>query len=231
MNDTSTKDIICDQAIDSYKDIDILYHDDHLLLVNKPADLLTVPGKGPDKADCMISRLQEKWSRANVVHRLDMATSGILVVALTPTAHRELSKQFQNRETSKEYIAVIYGELEPGSGTVDLPLITDWPNRPRQKVCHESGKPSQTLWQIIPTPDTRTPIAQSTRVKLTPITGRSHQLRVHMLSLGHPIIGDNLYGCDTSNAMAPRLLLHARKLTIKHPVTEALITAIAEAEF
>lgn len=231
MNDSPSTHIVCDRPIDAHQGIEIVYQDDHLLLVNKPAGLLTVPGKGPDKADCMISRLQEKWSRANVVHRLDMATSGILVVALTPTAHRELSKQFQNRETSKEYIAVVYGSLLATEGTVDLPLITDWPNRPRQKVCHESGKPSQTLWQVIPTPNTRKPLAHSTRVKLTPITGRSHQLRVHMLSLGHPIIGDNLYGCETSINMAPRLLLHARKLTITHPISQTTITAIAEADF
>jgi len=204
-----------------------------MAMVSKPSGLLTVPGKGPDKADCLIARLQEQSPYAKIVHRLDMATSGILVIAYTPTAHRELSRQFQDRETQKHYIAVINGDLEASSGQtsgeVDLPLITDWPNRPKQKVCFESGKPSQTLWSILDKSPKQNP--DRTRVKLTPITGRSHQLRVHMLSLGHPILGDNLYACEEALAKSPRLLLHAEQLTVHHPITGEAITAKAEPEF
>jgi len=204
-----------------------------MAMVSKPSGLLTVPGKGPDKADCLIARLQEQSPYAKIVHRLDMATSGILVIAYTPTAHRELSRQFQDRETQKHYIAVINGDLEASSGQtsgeVDLPLITDWPNRPKQKVCFESGKPSQTLWSILDKSPEQNP--DRTRVKLTPITGRSHQLRVHMLSLGHPILGDNLYACEEALAKSPRLLLHAEQLTVHHPITGEAITAKAEPEF
>ncbi|MFC3150134.1 pseudouridine synthase [Litoribrevibacter euphylliae] len=218
-----------DTVITSHRDIDVYYQDDHMAMVAKPADLLTVPGRGPDKADCLISRIQENAPYARIVHRLDMATSGILVIAYTPTAHRELSRQFQDRETQKHYIAVVNGDLVAStgkkSGEVDLPLITDWPNRPKQKVCHESGKPSQTLWQVIEHSDDRT------RVKLTPITGRSHQLRVHMLALGHPILGDNLYACDEALAKSDRLLLHAEQLTVTHPVTQQPICAKARLDF
>ena len=222
-----------DSVIERYQEIDFYYKDEHMAMVSKPSGLLTVPGKGPDKADCLIARLQEQSPYAKIVHRLDMATSGILVIAYTPTAHRELSRQFQDRETQKHYIAVINGDLEASSGQtsgeVDLPLITDWPNRPKQKVCFESGKPSQTLWSILDKSPEQNP--DRTRVKLTPITGRSHQLRVHMLSLGHPILGDNLYACEEALAKSPRLLLHAEQLTVHHPITGEAITAKAEPEF
>ncbi|GLQ32140.1 pseudouridine synthase [Litoribrevibacter albus] len=218
-----------DTVIDHYQEIDFYYRDEHMAMVSKPADLLTVPGRGPDKADCLISRLQEQSPYARIVHRLDMATSGILVIAYTPTAHRELSRQFQDRETQKHYIAVINGDLVASQGTtsgeVDLPLITDWPNRPKQKICFESGKPSQTLWEVLENSSDRT------RVKLTPITGRSHQLRVHMLALGHPIIGDNLYACEEALNKSDRLLLHAEQLTVKHPVTQQPICAKAVLNF
>lgn len=220
---------IFDTVIDHYQGIDFYYRDEHLALVAKPSGLLTVPGKGPDKADCLISRLQQQSPYARIVHRLDMATSGILVIAYTPTAHRELSRQFQDRETQKHYIAVVNGDLVKTtgqmSGEVNLPLITDWPNRPKQKVCHETGKPSQTLWQVLDHS------SDQTRVKLTPITGRSHQLRVHMLALGHPILGDNLYACDEALAKADRLLLHAEQLTVTHPITQAPLCAKARLDF
>ena len=222
-----------DSVIERYQEIDFYYKDEHMAMVSKPSGLLTVPGKGPDKADCLIARLQEQSPYAKIVHRLDMATSGILVIAYTPTSHRELSRQFQDRETQKHYIALINGDLEASSGQtsgeVDLPLITDWPNRPKQKVCFESGKPSQTLWSILDKSPEQNP--DRTRVKLTPITGRSHQLRVHMLSLGHPILGDNLYACEEALAKSPRLLLHAEQLTVHHPITGEAITAKAEPEF
>jgi len=207
MTSISPSPTIFDDVIESHHGIDFYYRDDHMAMVSKPSGLLTVPGKGPDKADCLIARLQQDTPYARIVHRLDMATSGILVIAYTPTAHRELSRQFQDRETKKHYIAVVNGNLyntaDALTGKVDLPLITDWPNRPKQKVCHESGKPSQTLWEILEHSSDRT------RLKLTPITGRSHQLRVHMLALGHPILGDNLYACEEALNKSDRLLLHA----------------------
>jgi len=218
-----------DTVIEHYQEIDFYYKDEHMAMVSKPSGLLTVPGKGPDKADCLIARLQEQSPYAKIVHRLDMATSGILVIAYTPTAHRELSRQFQERETDKHYIAVINGNLGESSGeaegSVDLPLIADWPNRPKQKVCFESGKPSKTLWKILEQKEDRT------RVKLIPITGRSHQLRVHMLALGHPILGDNLYACEDALSKSDRLLLHAEQLKVTHPITGVEITAKASPEF
>lgn len=229
MSDHAETPPLFDTVIDSHQGIDFYYRDDHMAMVAKPSGLLTVPGKGPDKADCLISRLQQDSPYARIVHRLDMATSGILVIAYTPSAHRELSRQFQDRETHKHYIAVVNGDLVEStgdhSGEVDLPLITDWPNRPKQKVCYESGKPSQTLWQVLEHSQDRT------RVKLTPITGRSHQLRVHMLALGHPILGDNLYACEEALNKSDRLLLHAEQLTVVHPITQHPLSAKAQLEF
>lgn len=228
MPDNTPKQIF-DTVIDQFQDIDIYFQDEHMAMVSKPADLLSVPGRGPDKADCLISRLQVRSPYARIVHRLDMATSGILVIAHTPSAHRELSRQFQDRETKKHYIAEVDGDLVASQGNtlgeVDLPLITDWPNRPKQKICFESGKPSQTLWEVLEHSEDRT------RVKLTPITGRSHQLRVHMLALGHPILGDNLYAHTSALNKADRLLLHAEQLTVTHPITKHPICAKAKIEF
>jgi tRNA pseudouridine32 synthase/23S rRNA pseudouridine746 synthase len=203
----------------------ILFQDDDLLIVNKPCELLTVPGKDPKHADCLISRVNRVFPSAKIVHRLDMATSGILCLAMNKAAHRHLSMQFQERETKKRYIARVHGQLEHDAGSVDLPLICDWPNRPKQMVDHQRGKPSLTHYKILK----REPNA--TRVELTPITGRSHQLRVHMLSLGHPIVGDRLYAHKEALAAAPRLHLHAQMLQLRHPVTEQVLTFETEAEF
>lgn len=189
----------------------MLYQDDDLLVVDKPSGLLSVPGKAAEHSDCLAKRAQETYPQCRIVHRLDMDTSGILVLAMNAPAHRHLGMQFERRHIRKTYVARVWGTVESDSGTIDLPLICDWPNRPRQMVDHERGKPSQTDWQVLERG------INSTRLKLTPLTGRSHQLRVHLLSLGHPILGDNIYAHQDALAVADRLQLHAQSLTMFHP--------------
>lgn len=186
--------------------------DGDLIVLDKPSGLLTVPGKTPDLADCLERRAAAEWPGARIVHRLDMDTSGIIVLARTAAAQRHLGHQFERRRMEKRYIARVAGVLEPEEGTVDLPLRCDWPNRPLQMVCREHGRASLTAWRVIAR-EAGGPRA-ATRVALMPKTGRSHQLRVHMLSLGHPILGDPFYGERTS---APRLQLHAKTLCLRHP--------------
>lgn len=205
--------------------LSIVYQDDDLLIVNKPSGLLTVPGKDPKHADCLISRVNRVFPTAKIVHRLDMATSGIICLAMHKEAHRNLSIQFQDRKTAKRYIARVFGKLEQQTGSVDLPLICDWPNRPKQMVDHDNGKPSLTHFKVLEREQ------DATRVELTPITGRSHQLRVHMLSLGHPILGDKLYAHPEAFAMAPRLQLHAEMLTLAHPASGETLIFEAAPEF
>ncbi|MCR9108411.1 RluA family pseudouridine synthase [Marivita sp. XM-24bin2] len=190
--------------------LDILHEDHEILVVNKPAGLLSVPGKGPELADCLITRLEAVYPQVLLVHRLDRDTSGVMVFGLTPHAQRHLGLQFEKRQTKKTYLARVAGRLEPKTGTVDLPLIVDWPNRPLQKVDHESGKPAVTDWRVMKASDTES------RVKLFPQTGRSHQLRVHMLALGHPILGDPLYAPETADEYS-RMMLHAEELRLRHP--------------
>ena len=190
--------------------LEILHEDHELLVVNKPSGLLSVPGRGPELADCLLTRVQAAFPQALLVHRLDRDTSGIIVFGLTPHAQRTLSMQFEKRIPRKVYVARVAGALEPKKGEVDLPLIVDWPNRPLQKVCHETGKPALTEYRVLKTSD-----AES-RVRLMPKTGRSHQLRVHMLALGHPILGDPLYATGAA-ADHPRLMLHSEELRINHP--------------
>ncbi|MGR3577434.1 MAG: RluA family pseudouridine synthase [Sagittula sp.] len=191
-------------------DIVVLHEDSDLLVVDKPAGLLLVPGKGEDLADCLLSRLEAAFPTVRLVHRLDRDTSGVMVFGLTAHAQRHLGAQFEARKTKKTYVARVAGRLEPKSGEVDLPLIVDWPNRPRQMVCHETGKPALTGWKVMKASDTES------RVRLFPYTGRSHQLRVHMLALGHPILGDELYAPETA-AQYPRMMLHAEELRLSHP--------------
>ncbi|RJF33168.1 bifunctional tRNA pseudouridine(32) synthase/23S rRNA pseudouridine(746) synthase RluA [Pseudoalteromonas gelatinilytica] len=205
--------------------LSIVYQDDDLLIVNKPSGLLTVPGKDPKHADCLIARVNRVFPTAKIVHRLDMATSGIICLAMHKEAHRNLSIQFQDRKTAKRYIARVFGKLDQQTGSVDLPLICDWPNRPKQMVDHDNGKPSLTHFKVLEHEQ------NATRVELTPITGRSHQLRVHMLSLGHPILGDKLYAHPEAFAMAPRLQLHAEMLTLAHPVSGETLIFEADPEF
>jgi tRNA pseudouridine32 synthase/23S rRNA pseudouridine746 synthase len=205
--------------------LNIVFKDEHLLVLNKPSGLLTVPGKAVEHKDSLELRVQRVYPTAKIVHRLDMATSGVLVMALDKDTHRQLSKQFELRQTRKTYIARVYGEVSGERGCVDLPLICDWPNRPRQMVCQQRGKPSLTHWRVLERDD------NSTRVELTPVTGRSHQLRVHMLSLGHPILGDRLYAHTDALEMAQRLQLHAQTLGFTHPVTELPLELSAPVPF
>ena len=190
--------------------LSILHEDAEVLLVDKPAGLLSVPGKGPHLADCLIARVQTAFPDALLVHRLDRDTSGVMIFALTPLAQRHLGLQFEKRMTQKTYVARVWGAPKEKSGTVDLPLIVDWPNRPRQMVCHETGKPAQTDWRLLKTED------GNARMRLHPRTGRSHQLRVHMLALGHPILGDPFYASGPARAFS-RLMLHSEELRFKHP--------------
>lgn len=196
----------------------ILYRDDHLVVLDKPSGLLSVPGKALEHKDSLQLRVQRVFPSATVVHRLDMATSGIMLMAMNKASHKHLSLQFEKRQTAKTYYAKVWGKIEKPSGTVELPLICDWPNRPKQKVDYENGKPATTHWQRIETGP------NYSVVKLTPITGRSHQLRVHMLSLGHPILGDRLYSHEEAKTMAPRLQLHATELSFTHPQKQESLT-------
>ena len=189
---------------------EVLHEDHEIIVVNKPAGLLSVPGKGAHLADCLLSRVQEAFPTALLVHRLDRDTSGVMIFAQTPHAQRHLGLQFEKRQTKKAYVARVWGRLEPKTGTVDLPLIVDWPNRPRQMVCHDTGKQAVTDWRVLRYGDTET------RVRLSPKTGRSHQLRVHMLALGHPILGDPFYA-EGAAAAYPRLMLHSEELRLRHP--------------
>ena len=188
-----------------------LIHEDHeLLVVNKPAGLLSVPGKGEHLKDCLITRLQAAFPEALLVHRLDMDTSGVIVFARTPAAQRHLGLQFEKRMMKKSYLALVWGQVDAKEGVIDLPLIVDWPNRPLQKVCHETGRAAVTEWKVLRHDET------STRMRLFPQTGRSHQLRVHMRELGHPILGDPFYATGPARDF-PRLMLHAETLRLRHP--------------
>lgn len=203
----------------------VIHQDDELLVLNKPSGLLTVPGKNSNHADCLEIRAQEKFPTARIVHRLDMDTSGVLVLAKNAKAHRHLGLQFERRHIKKTYIARVWGCMKQDMGKVELPLICDWPNRPKQMVDFERGKPAQTDWQVLERQE------NSTRVLLKPLTGRSHQLRVHMLSLGHPIIGDNLYAHDEALKAGDRLQLHALSLELYHPVGGATLKFEAACDF
>lgn len=190
--------------------LDIVHEDAEILIANKPAGLLSVPGKGPELADCLIARLQEVFPEILLVHRLDRDTSGVMVFARTRHAQRHLGLQFEKRMVKKTYVARVWGTPTEPSGTIDLPLIVDWPNRPIQKVCFETGKSAQTEWKKINSD------GETSRLRLFPKTGRSHQLRVHCLSIGHPILGDPFYATGPAQAF-DRMMLHAEELRIKHP--------------
>jgi tRNA pseudouridine32 synthase/23S rRNA pseudouridine746 synthase len=188
----------------------ILHADADILVLDKPSGLLSVPGKGEHLADCLLTRAQRVYPEALLVHRLDRDTSGLMVFALTKAAQRHLSLEFEKRRVKKVYVARLWGELSPKTGTVDLPLIVDWPNRPLQHVNHETGRPAVTDWRVVRYED------GMTRVRLMPRTGRSHQLRVHMKELGHPILGDPFYATGAARDF-PRLMLHAESLKFNHP--------------
>lgn len=204
--------------------LEILHEDAQIVAVNKPAGLLSVPGRGEHLADCLIARLQVAFPEALLVHRLDRDTSGVMVFGLTAHAQRFLSQQFEQRQARKTYVARVAGRLEPKTGTVDLPLIVDWENRPRQMVCHETGKPAVTDWRVLRYG------ADETRVRLFPKTGRSHQLRVHMLAMGHAILGDPLYATGAARAH-DRMMLHSEELRIKHPDSGVSLKFRAKPDF
>jgi len=203
----------------------VLFADDSILVVDKPAGLLSVPGRGPDRADCLIARLARDWPQVLLVHRLDLDTSGVIIFALSKAAQGALGRQFEARVPKKAYVARLWGHLAPQTGRVDLPLCVDWPNRPRQHVNHETGRPAQTDWRVL-----RHEADGTTRVRLMPLTGRSHQLRVHMAETGHPILGDPLYATGPARAF-PRLMLHAESLRLRHPDTGQFMTFSAPAPF
>ena len=204
---------------------DILFADDEIVVVNKAADLLSVPGRGEDKQDCLWRRVQQVYPTARVVHRLDYATSGVMVLALSAESHRHISIQFQERQTGKTYQAIVAGRIEAQKGLIDQPLRCDWDNRPLQMIDPVQGKPAQTHWQVIEQLD------NATRVELIPITGRSHQLRVHMQHLGHPILGDRFYASEEQVSQSDRLLLHAQQLKFQHPVSGESLTFSAPLPF
>lgn len=207
--------------------LDILYQDKHFLALNKPAGLLSVPGNTEQKRDSLTVRVQKQFPDALAVHRLDMCTSGIMLMALGKEAHRQLSMMFEQRKIKKRYIAIVDGKPEQSKGEINLPLIADWPNRPRQKIDQETGKPSCTRYKVLSFDDH----SNSSRIELEPITGRSHQLRVHMQALGHTILGDKLYGEKTIQEKSERLLLHAILLEFIHPFTKQNITIESDSPF
>lgn len=205
-------------ALKPASDFDLVYVDASLVVANKPSGLLAVPGRGADKQDCLSARVQARYPDALIVHRLDMATSGLMVMARGAEMQRALSRAFAAREVGKRYVAVVAGRLDApaeGWGLIDLPIAADWPNRPLRKIDLEAGKPSLTRWRVMAYDET--PL--STRVELEPVTGRSHQLRLHMRELGHPILGDALYASSVIESQSDRLLLHAARLDLSHPLT------------
>jgi tRNA pseudouridine32 synthase/23S rRNA pseudouridine746 synthase len=212
-------------------DFDLIYEDSALLVFNKPSGLLSVPGKGPEKADCLRTRVQQVYPEALTVHRLDMSTSGILLMARSAALHRTLSIAFQDREVKKRYVAVVDCHMQENSSQewqlIDKPIATDWINRPLMKIDPIEGKPSQTHYKIV-SYDAAT---DTTRLELAPITGRTHQLRVHLQSLGHPILGDHLYASPEVMAKSARLMLHASQLTLTHPVTNQPLELRCEVPF
>ena len=210
----------------------LVHEDEHLLVFDKPSGLLSVPGLGPDKQDCLRSRVQTRWPEAMIVHRLDMATSGLIVMARGPLMQKTLSMAFEKRHMHKRYQAVVLGEPMPvpdaqGWSRIALPMRIDYQNRPRSIVDYGHGKPSLTHWRVLgpgPWPGT-------TRLQLEPFTGRTHQLRVHLQAIGHPIVGDPLYAPSDASATAPRLLLHASELAFEHPVTGQACRFVAPVPF
>jgi tRNA pseudouridine32 synthase/23S rRNA pseudouridine746 synthase len=202
----------------------IIHADDTLLVLDKPAGLLCVPGRGADKQDCLSKRAQAQYPDALIVHRLDMATSGLVVMARSLAHQRSLSEAFAARQVHKRYVAVVAGVMAAQSDswqTISLPLMPDWPRRPLQKVDLEHGKPSNTRWRLAPLTNSELTAvdASTTRVELEPVTGRTHQLRVHLAAIGHPVVGDAMYAPTAMVHLAPRLMLHATELQFQHPAS------------
>jgi tRNA pseudouridine32 synthase / 23S rRNA pseudouridine746 synthase len=215
------------EADEAFGELTFAHVDASLLVACKPAGLLSVPGRGAGKQDCVAARVQAAYSDALVVHRLDMATSGLMLFARGAQVQRQLSMAFEQRAVRKHYTAVVDGNVSNNEGEIDLPLLTDWPNRPLQKVDAENGKPSLTRYTVL----SRDPAQNNSRLLLEPVTGRSHQLRVHLRELGHPIWGDALYAPAPVLALSSRLLLHATSLSFSHPVTGEALQFTSEAPF
>ena len=213
-------------------DIDLIHEDAHLLVLNKPAGLLCVPGRGEDKQDCLSARAMRRWPDALVVHRLDMATSGLVLMARGAAMQRALGDAFAERRVHKRYEAIVDGAMpvQDEWSVIDAPLMADWPNRPLQKV-DPAGKPSLTRWRALSSSSAPDGKLEATHLLLEPLTGRSHQLRVHLLSVGHPILGDALYGSADVQTRAPRLMLHASELGFVHPVTQQALCLRSPPDF
>lgn len=207
--------------------LDILFKDNDLLILNKPSGLLSVPGRGDDKQDCLATRVQAEYPEALIVHRLDMPTSGLIIMARNKNIERAMSILFQQRNIKKYYIAVVSGKPDSKFGEINLPILTDWPNRPKQKIDFHNGKPSRTQYEILSYNEN----SNCSRIKLIPLTGRSHQLRIHMQSIGHAIVADELYATEDSSGKSQRLMLHACYLSFMHPVTNKLIEVVSEPDF
>lgn len=197
----------------SQEPIQLLHADEDLLLVRKPHLLLSVPGRHPLNRDCLISRLQADYPTATAVHRLDLDTSGIMVIPLNRQTHSHISRQFQERAVDKSYHAIVYGEVRDNTGEIDLPIAADWENRPRQMISRERGKAALTRYSVLEH------MGDRTRLLLRPVTGRSHQLRIHLAEIGHPILGCDMYAHERALAMSQRLMLHATTLAFTHPGT------------
>lgn len=209
----------------SKEEIIILHEDNDLLLVRKPDLLLSIPGRHPLNKDCLITRLRENYPSASMVHRLDLDTSGIMVIPLNKSTHAHISRQFQERKVEKSYIAIAYGQIPDDEGEIDLPIAVDWENRPKQVICALRGKNALTRYQVLSREEDRS------RVLLRPVTGRSHQLRIHLRELGHPILGCDMYAHEEALNMAPRLMLHATKLGFEHPATGQWLSGESPADF
>ena len=203
----------------------VIHLDADLLVLDKPSGLLSVPGKPENHRDCLQSRAKAAYPASLLVHRLDLDTSGVIVFAMNPKAQRHLGLQFERRQTHKTYIARVCGQVQGESGTIDLPIAIDWPNRPLHHVNYETGRPAQTDWKVLARD------AISTRMELTPLTGRSHQLRVHMQALGHPILGDRLYAKGAALTATERLQLHAASLGFYHPTGGETVTYTSPTPF
>ena len=205
--------------------LDVVHEDADFLILNKPSGLLSVPGRLESHKDSLQSRVQAHYPEATTVHRLDMETSGLIIMARNKQAHKSIGQQFENRKVKKTYVARVFGLMNEDSGVIDLPLICDWPNRPRQKVDSEHGKSAETYWRVLRLE------SSTTLIELKPVTGRSHQLRVHMMSIGFPIVGDQLYAYGPALDYAGRLELHSQRIQFIHPESDKEVTFEVDHEF
>lgn len=209
--------------------LEIIYQDEYLIAVNKPYGMLSVPGRGEHKQDCVVARLQRDVPEIKVVHRLDCHTSGVMLFAIGSDIQRQLSRLFHDRAIEKSYVALVLGEVEQSSGRVDIPMCGDPDNRPKQVVDYVNGKPSQTNWRLLRYQQDSAG-SRLSRLQLQPKTGRTHQLRVHCMAMGHPIAGDRLYN-DANSVSVERMMLHAERLEFVHPVSNKTICLTSDCPF